>query len=46
MNICITYEVFDENFFDEDIFGGFLPSPKTLQFPILTDLASGCRIFE
>ena len=39
MDIYIPYEVFDENFFDEDIFGGFLPSPKTLLFPILTDFS-------
>ena len=39
MDIYITYEVYDENFFDEDIFSGFLPSPKTLQFPILTDFS-------
>ena len=37
MNIYITYEVLDKNFLDEGIFGRFLPSPKTLQFPILTD---------
>ena len=37
MNTYITYEVFDENFFDKGIFSGFLLPPKAPQFPTLTD---------